>query len=235
MLSCHLNLAQAEEEHKLNDVTTTEPVITTTLPEDVTEAQATATPEEKLLELDQALALEKVAAAEPATTTPPLVPPTTKEPQKPHAHPPNPHPYPYPYGLGYNPLSPRAESEPKPKTSAAEYPEYPYLGYPILRSPYSPYSPYGSPLYHRHAPLPQFPGLSTGQDYGHPPSPGGDNDEESKSDETEEEDEKKTPAQHASPSFGFPPLYVIQRRPLFPSYGYSGPARGYGMPFAYGR
>ncbi|KAM8716584.1 hypothetical protein ACLKA7_003462 [Drosophila subpalustris] len=229
MLSCSWNSARAEDAYAS---TTIEPIITTTLPEIVPDDQATASPDEKLVELNEAVALDKSAVPEPAHTTPPPES-TTVLPQKqqPHAHPPYPFPYPHPYGIGYNPLSPESpESASKPKSGAAEYPAYPYLGYPILRSPYSPYSPYGSPLYHRHPPPAHYPGFSPELGYGNPPSPNEKPKSDEKKEEEKEEEEEKQPAQ---PSFGYPPLYVIQRRPLIPSYG--NPSRGYGTPYAYGR
>ncbi|XP_030555638.1 soluble scavenger receptor cysteine-rich domain-containing protein SSC5D [Drosophila novamexicana] len=224
---------------------------TTTLPELELDEKATARPDDGIKKLDESLAIINKGTALPETTIQPIestsptttTTTTTTEPQKkaglPPMHPlayPHPyaHPYPYPYPYPYPHPEPKAtsESSTKPEPGVPSYQGYPYP-YPILRSPYS---PYGAPVFHQPGRVPQYPGFARGLVYGNSDSDSAEKpaeaDESPKSMEQSTEQGPKLPAEH--PSYGYPPVYVIQRRPLVPSYPYASPARGYGSPYGYG-
>ncbi|SPP85956.1 extensin [Drosophila guanche] len=184
-----------QHEPKLETTTTTAPTVpeTTTLPQLMTENEATAAPEEGLQQLDDGLGEQNDASAvavstttpepEPETTIPTTTTPkltTAKHEPRPH---PYPHPYPYPHhpqsypyahgypGLVFGPRPVHKDSAPKEgdKQTAEEptaaHPAYPsYPGYPPFRPAYAPYQP---PTFHRPGPYPSFgPGPSFG------PAPG---------------------------------------------------------------
>ncbi|XP_064554168.1 MAGE-like protein 2 [Drosophila montana] len=248
------------DEETLDDVHLPHPT-TTTLPEPELDEKATARPDNGINKLDEGLDVINKGTALPETTIQPIestsptttTTTTTTEPQKkaglppmqpqayphPYGHPyPYPYPYPHPHPHPYPHPEPKATSESSmPEPGVPSYHGYPYPSYPILRPPYSPYgAPYG--VFRQPGRVPQYPGFAPGLGYGNSDSDSAEKPKSAETDETPKSMEQSTeqgpklPAEH--PSYGYPPVYVIQRRPLVPSYPYASPARGYGSPYGYG-
>ncbi|XP_032595426.1 extensin [Drosophila grimshawi] len=241
------------------------PATTTTLPRIEPENAATAQPDLGLEQLDDAVAVLNKGTSLPETTvqpttlpTPPTPPTTTttttkkptEEPLKPKAHQPlpHPHPHPYPHPYPYSQTGPHHGPYPYPYPQAgpvtkgipesaneAGYPGYhghPYASYPIPRRVYSSYGP--PPAFAPHAYPPRFPGYAPGPvDSSEKPKP--DIDDDATTDESMMKPTEESPKLPEQPHFGYPPVYVIQRRPQLPSYPYASPSRGYGSPYGYGR